>query len=71
MKNVYASVFDIDLFVGAVTETPLPGALIGPTAAHIVALQFHNLKYADRFFYDDPSQPHSFTKGRNKKNKEE
>lgn len=62
MKQVYASVFDIDLFVGGVTENPIAGGLVGPTFANMIALQFRNLKFADRFFYDDLSQSVSFTK---------
>ncbi len=62
MKQVYASVFDIDLFVGGVTENPISGGLVGPTFANMIALQFRNLKFADRFFYDDLNQSVSFTK---------
>jgi len=62
MKQVYASVFDIDLFVGGVTENPIAGGLVGPTFANMIALQFRNLKFADRFFYDDLNQSVSFTK---------
>ncbi|KAI9559965.1 hypothetical protein GHT06_013973 [Daphnia sinensis] len=51
MKNVYASPSDIDLFVGGVSEKPLPKAVLGPTFASIFALQFVNLRRADRFFY--------------------
>lgn len=62
LEDVYASVFDIDLFVGGISERPLSGALVGPTFANMIALQFRNLKMADRFFYDDISQSVAFTK---------
>jgi peroxidase len=61
LKTIYASVYDIDLYVGGLTETPLPGALVGPTFATIIAKQFRNLRVTDRFFYDDLSQSVSFT----------
>lgn len=51
MKNVYAHPRDIDLFVGGVSEKPLPKAVLGPTFASMFALQFVNLRRADRFFY--------------------
>ena len=51
MKSVYESVDDVDLYIGGVTEKPLPNAELGPTFAGIFALQFLNLKRTDRFFY--------------------
>jgi len=51
MKSVYESVYDVDLYIGGVTEKPLPNAELGPTFAGIFALQFLNLKRTDRFFY--------------------
>ena len=52
----------LDLFVGGISERLLLGASVGPTFANMIALQFRNLKVADHFFYDDISQPVSFTK---------
>lgn len=52
MRNVYETVNDIDLFIGAVTEKPLPNAVLGPTFAGIFALQFLNSRRSDRFFYN-------------------
>lgn len=54
---------DIDLFVGGVTETPLPGALVGPTFACILGLQFKALKYGDRFYYENDDSNARFTIG--------
>jgi peroxidase len=51
MKSVYESVYDIDLFIGGVTEYPMPDAVLGPTFANIFAYQFSNLRRTDRFFY--------------------
>nr|CAH0104885.1 unnamed protein product [Daphnia galeata] len=62
LKRVYATVKDIDLFIGGVTEKPMPGAAVGPTFHYIIGQQFANLRRTDRFFYSDRSQPFSFTK---------
>ncbi|KAK3094643.1 hypothetical protein FSP39_004362 [Pinctada imbricata] len=51
-KTLYASVDDIDLFTGGVSEINLPGAKVGPTFACLVGIQFKALKYGDRFFYE-------------------
>uniref|UniRef100_A0A0P5ACT7 Double oxidase: two peroxidase domains n=1 Tax=Daphnia magna TaxID=35525 RepID=A0A0P5ACT7_9CRUS len=61
LKAVYESVEDIDLYIGGVTEKPLPGAAVGPTFAHIIAQQFNNLRWTDRFFYANSGHPVSFT----------
>ncbi|XP_032794174.2 peroxidase isoform X6 [Daphnia magna] len=61
LKAVYKSVEDIDLYIGGVTERPLPGAAVGPTFAYIIAQQFDNLRRTDRFFYANLGQTVSFT----------
>lgn len=53
LKKAYASVNDIDIFIGGVTEIPQGGAIIGPTFANMFAKQFDRLKQGDRFFYDN------------------
>ena len=52
---------DIDLYIGSLFETQIPGALVGPTALCIISDQFKKIKNGDRFFYDIGGQPNSFT----------
>lgn len=61
LENVYDRVGDIDAFIGMITEEPLSGAALGPTAACVVAEQFYRLKYGDRFWYENTRGPQSFT----------
>ncbi|CAJ0573751.1 unnamed protein product, partial [Mesorhabditis spiculigera] len=53
LKTAYANPGDVDLYAGLVMETPLSGALLGPTAGYIIGLQFQNLKKGDRFYYEN------------------
>ena len=52
LEKYYSYVDDIDLFVGGVLETPMPGALVGPTFSCIIAKQFHDVRKGDRFWYE-------------------
>ncbi|XP_043188890.1 peroxidasin homolog pxn-1-like [Amphibalanus amphitrite] len=61
MKQVYASVDDIDLFTGGLSETPLQGGLVGPTFGCIIGLQFRFLKKCDRFWYETEEPSIRFT----------
>lgn len=51
LQKVYESVYDIDLYVGAIAETGVRGGSVGPTFACLIGDQFSRLKRGDRFFY--------------------
>ncbi|XP_055952635.1 peroxidase-like [Argiope bruennichi] len=61
LKNNYASVQDVDLYVGLQLEYHSKGAKVGPTAACIIARQFYHLKFGDRFYFEHVGQAGSFT----------
>ena len=56
INSVYVNVEDIDAFTGAVSETPVPGGLVGATVACILGHQFKNLMEGDRFFFTHRSE---------------
>lgn len=60
-RRHYQSPDDIDLWSAGVAEKSLPGAMTGPTFACIIGRQFHNLKFGDRFWYENGGWPSSFT----------
>lgn len=60
LKKYYKFVEDVELYVGGRFERKAGDALVGPTFASIIGLQFHNVKYGDRFFYEHGSQTGSF-----------
>jgi len=65
---VYASVDDIDLYVGGLSEvSDTAGGVVGPTFSCIIGEHFSKLKYSDRFFYEMGNQLNSFTSGISKK----
>lgn len=52
LADVYTSVDDIDLWVGGLAESPVPGALVGPTLRAILADQYERLRDGDWFWYE-------------------
>lgn len=60
-SRIYKHVDDIDLWSAGVSERKMPGSAVGPTMACIIARQFLNTKRGDRFWYENPNQPSSFT----------
>jgi len=61
LKILYKDVDDVDLFIGGISETAVPGALLGPTFQCIIGDQFKRLQQGDRFFYDSYNNPGKFT----------
>ncbi|XP_014275345.1 peroxidase [Halyomorpha halys] len=61
IARLYQNVDDIDLFVGAMGENPVQGAILGPTFLCLIGDQFARLRRADRFFYEEANQPSSFS----------
>lgn len=57
------NVDDIDLFVGGVSETPLPGSILGGTFTCILTRGFENLRVGDRFWYERNDSHTGFTMG--------
>jgi len=50
--SVYASVDDVDLWVGVISEDHHPGAVVGELAFRIISDQFRRLRDGDRFWYE-------------------
>ncbi|XP_068229141.1 peroxidase-like [Palaemon carinicauda] len=60
-STLYSHVDDIDLWSAGVSERPLRGSLLGPTFSCIVAHQMARTRKGDRYWYELPGQPSSFT----------
>ncbi|KAI5748595.1 hypothetical protein M8J76_000496 [Diaphorina citri] len=60
-SSIYTGPGDVDLWSGGVSEKPLPGSLAGPVFSCIIATQFSYARRGDRFWYELPNQPSSFT----------
>ena len=58
LAAVYASVDDVDLWVGGLAEDPVTaeGSQVGELFRRIIVLQFSRLRDGDRFWYEDPDQ---------------
>ncbi|XP_043266325.1 uncharacterized protein LOC122405538 [Colletes gigas] len=61
VSTLYESVHDIDLYTGALAELPKADGIVGPTFSCLITDQFVRLQKGDRFWYEIPGRPHSFT----------
>ena len=61
---LFRTVGDVDLWPLAMMETPVTGGILGPTFATIIAKQFHNYKYGDRFYFETADKELRFSPGR-------
>ena len=48
LQEVYQSIFDIDLYIGGISEKKAPGAQVGPVFQCIIGEQFFGTRYGDR-----------------------
>lgn len=53
-ERVYASVDDVDLWVGGLAEEHVEGGCVGETFARIIAMQYRILRAGDRFWFENP-----------------
>lgn len=60
----FRNVEDIDIYSGALSEYPIKGGVLGPTATCIIADQFQRLKIGDRYWYENSRQPRPFSIGK-------
>ena len=51
LQQLYGSVDNIDVFVGALAEDHVPGSDVGPLTQAVLVNQFTRLRDGDRFFY--------------------
>lgn len=53
LASLYKHVDDIDLYVGGLAETIVLGAAVGPTYACVIGYQFRDLRYGDKFWFEN------------------
>ena len=59
--SVYISTFDIDLFVGGISENPQPGSILGQTLTCLITDSFRRFRLGDRFWYERNDSYTGFT----------
>ena len=52
IKSVYISTFDIDPFVGFISENPQPGSILGQTLTCLITEMYRRFRFGDRFWYE-------------------
>lgn len=61
--DMYTSPEDVDLWSAGVSERSVDDSVVGPTFNCIIAKTFSDLKKGDRFWYENPGLPNSFSLG--------
>ena len=57
LSSTFATVDDIDLWVGGLSEDPIGSSQLGPLFQRIIVRQFTDLRNGDRFWYENDLQP--------------
>lgn len=52
IRRSYDSTFDIDLFVGGISEEPQGGSILGQTFTCLLVKTFERFRFGDRFWYE-------------------
>jgi hypothetical protein len=52
LAAVYATVDDVDAWVGGLSEDHVPGAVVGELVFAVLTDQFERLRDGDRFYYE-------------------
>lgn len=60
LSKLYDDIKDVDFYTGGLCEPPVKGGVIGTTFAHVVARQFADLKYGDKYFYETDDMRYGF-----------
>nr|XP_002126579.2 peroxidase mlt-7-like [Ciona intestinalis] len=54
LRAVYSHVDDIDLLIGGLSESSLPGGAVGPTLGCIIGHQMRDVRKGDRYWFENP-----------------
>ncbi|KAK7102726.1 chorion peroxidase-like [Littorina saxatilis] len=63
LKGLYEHPDDVDCFTGGTSESPVENGVVGEVFAHVIAQQFHDLKYGDRYYFETNSNYYGFGDG--------
>ncbi|XP_055884158.1 chorion peroxidase-like [Biomphalaria glabrata] len=62
LSQLYRNIYDVDLYPGGICEPSVTRGVVGETFGHIIADQFSDLKFGDRFFF---THVHQYPQGFN------